>query len=96
MPGGGFLNGAINSAAVVSVPRKLAATIFAFADWFDSRPTYWLTSAAADRAARMTAAFAGGTGFQRFSLELQYINVRLGASGSGARRARLVGAESLT
>src|ERR1700733_8590449 len=66
------------SVAVVKVLLKLAATILAFADWFDSLHTYWLTSAAADRAARMAAAFGGGTGFQRLSLELQYIKVRRG------------------
>jgi hypothetical protein len=44
----------------------------------------------------MDAAFAGGTGFQRFSLELQYISVRRGASEVSVWRAGLAGAESFT
>jgi hypothetical protein len=63
-----------------AVPLKFAVTIFAFADWLDSRPRYWFTSAAADFAALMDAAFGGGTGFQRLSFELQYISLRRGVS----------------
>jgi hypothetical protein len=45
---------------------------------------YWLTSAAADRAALIDAALAGGTGFQQFSFELQYISLRRGDSAASA------------
>jgi len=73
-----------------------AVNISAVADWLLSRPMNWLTSAAADRAARMDAAFGGGTGFQRFSFELQYLSVRRGASASGLWRAGAFSSESFT
>jgi hypothetical protein len=47
-----------------------------------SPPIYSFTSAAADRAAFMEAAFAAGTGFQRFSFELQYFKIRFGVSAA--------------
>src|SRR4029077_5618048 len=78
------------------VPRKLAAMILAVADWLASRPRNSLTSAAADRAARMLAALADGTGFQRFSFELQYISFRRGESVVSTRRVPFAGTDSLT
>ena len=46
--------------------------IFAFADCAESCPKYWLTSAAAERAACIEAVPADATGFHRLSLLLQY------------------------
>src|SRR5579862_2414288 len=81
---------------VAAVWDEFAATILAFADWLDSCPRYWVTSAAADRAARMIAAFGRGTGFQRFSLELQYISERRGVTGVSVLGAEVAETKSFT
>src|SRR5579863_10522930 len=67
---------ALSTSKVEGAVGRLALRILALADWLESRPKYGFTSAAADRAACMEAAFAEGTGFQRLSLELQYISLR--------------------
>src|SRR5579862_6179124 len=71
----------------VDRPPKFDSIIFALADWLDSCPRYWLTSAAADRAAFITAALAPGTAFQRLSFELQYMSERRGVLGPASAGA---------
>ena len=61
-----------------ALPQKLADTILAFTELWESWPKYCVTSAAAERAAFMTAPLAEGTGFHRFSFTLQYVSDRFG------------------